>query len=425
MRPHHRVTRVWGAALLAGLAASAVGAAATGATAVPSTGTMLAAAAMTREPAGPASAGSGASAAPAAAILTTTAHNDREAIDELIARYGLREAPTPVSARPGWRLPRRILVDASVRGLVEVVRGVTPGIEVVGAATPAEFAAQAGKAEVVIGRTRVACAAPVLAAAQSLQWIQVVEAGVEDCIDEPAVAAGRYLLTNMRAISAPVIAEHSIGMLLALTRGLTVSIPRQASGTWSTDFGSQPLLTLQGKTLLVVGLGGIGGEIAKRAQALGMRVIAIRGSSRERPPGVDYVGLSDELPQLLGQADVVANALPLTAETRGLFDAKAFARMRPSAYFLNVGRGGTVVTDDLVAALESRRLAGAALDVTDPEPLPKDHPLWRAPNVVITPHNSNTSDLGTEAQRRIIAENLRRYLAGEPMLSVVDTTRGY
>jgi phosphoglycerate dehydrogenase-like enzyme len=222
-----------------------------------------------------------------------------------------------------------------------------------------------------------------------------------------------------------VIAEHSIGMLLALTRGLTVSIPRQASGIWSTDFGSQPLVTLQGKTLLVVGLGGIGGEIAKRAQALGMRVIATRGSSRERPPGVDYVGLPDELPQLLGQADVVANALPLTAETRKLFDAKAFARMRPSAYFLNVGRGGTVVTDDLVAALESQRLAGAALDVTDPEPLPKNHPLWHAPNVVITPHNSNTSDLGTETQRRIIAENLRRYLAGEAMLSVVDTARGY
>ncbi len=395
MRRRCRVARVWGAALLAGVAVS---------------GAIVAAA----------------GAAPAAAPSATTARADRdEAIDELIARYGLREAPTPVRARPGWRAPRRILVDGGVPGLVEVVRDAAPGIEVVGAATPAELAAHAAKAEVVIGRTRVVCAAPVLAAAQTLHWIQVVAAGVEDCIDEPAVAAGRFLLSNMRAISAPVIAEHSIGMLLALTRGFTVSIPRQASGTWSTDFGGQPLVTLQGKTLLVVGLGGIGGEIAKRAQALGMRVIAIRGSSRERPPGVDYVGLPDELPQLLGQADVVANALPLTAETRRLFDAKAFARMRPSAYFLNVGRGGTVVTDDLVAALESRRLAGAALDVTDPEPLPKNHPLWRAPNVVITPHNSNTSDLGTETQRRIIAENLRRYIAGEPMLSVVDTARGY
>jgi phosphoglycerate dehydrogenase-like enzyme len=229
----------------------------------------------------------------------------------------------------------------------------------------------------------------------------------------------------MRAISAPVIAEHTIGMLLALTRGFTVSIPRQAAGLWSTDYGQQPLVTLQGKTMLVVGLGGIGGEIAKRAKALGMRVIATRGSSRERPPYVDYVGLSDELPRLLGEADVVANALPLTAATRDLFDAKAFARMRPTAYFLNVGRGGTVVTADLAAALEARRLAGAGLDVTEPEPLPKDHPLWRAPNVVITPHNSNESDLGVEAQRRVIAENVRRYVAGERMLSVVDVSRGY
>jgi phosphoglycerate dehydrogenase-like enzyme len=122
---------------------------------------------------------------------------------------------------------------------------------------------------------------------------------------------------------------------------------------------------------------------------------------------------------------VVADALPLTGATRRLFDAATFARMKNGAYFLNVGRGGTVVTDDLVAALRSGRLAGAALDVTEPEPLPKDHPLWRAPNVVITPHNSNDSDLGVETQRRVIAENVRRYVAGEPLLSVVDPARGY
>jgi phosphoglycerate dehydrogenase-like enzyme len=115
-----------------------------------------------------------------------------------------------------------------------------------------------------------------------------------------------------------------------------------------------------------------------------------------------------------------------TAEyRRGLFDAKAFARMRPGAYFLNVGRGGTVVTDDLVAALLARRLAGAGLDVTEPEPLPATHPLWRAPNVVITPHNSSDADLGVEAQVRVLRENLRRYLAGDRLLSVVEVARGY
>ncbi|MCU0759625.1 MAG: D-2-hydroxyacid dehydrogenase [Steroidobacteraceae bacterium] len=343
----------------------------------------------------------------------------------LIEGYGLREAPEPVAARPGWRRPQRLLVDGAVPGLEDAVRRAAPGVTVVAAATPAEFVARVADADAMIGRTGLLCTEPVLAAARELRWIQLVSAGVEVCVARPAIASGRYLFTNMRAISAPVIAEHTIGMLLALTRGLTVSIPRQAAGLWSGDYGEQPLVTLQGKTLLVVGLGGIGGEIAKRADALGMRVIATRGSSRERPPYVDYVGLADELPQLLGQADVVANALPLTAATRNLFDAAAFARMRPTAYFLNVGRGGTVVTTDLAAALVARRLAGAGLDVTEPEPLPKEHPLWRAPNVVITPHNSNESDLGVEAQRRVIAENVRRYVAGERMLSVVDVTRGY
>jgi phosphoglycerate dehydrogenase-like enzyme len=343
----------------------------------------------------------------------------------LIAEYGLRAAPEPVSSWPRWRRPVRIVVDDAVPGLTAAVREAAPGITVVAAATPQDFRAAVASADVAIGRTPVVCAEQVVNAGPELRWIQVVSAGVELCVGKAPIAARRQLLTNMRAISAPVIAEHAIGTLLALTRGLTVSIPRQASGQWSTDYGSQRLVALQGKTMLVVGLGGIGGEIAKRAHALGMRVIATRGSSRDKPDYVDYVGLSDELPTLLGQADVVADALPLTTATRGLFDAAMFARMRPTAYFLNVGRGGTVVTDALVAALQSGRLAGAALDVTEPEPLPKDHPLWRAPNVVITPHNSNDSDLGVDAQRRVVVENVRRYVAGEPLLSVVDPTRGY
>ena len=355
----------------------------------------------------------------------TTPAAARAEVAQLIAEYGLRAAPAPVSAWKNWRRPPRILVDGAVPGLTDAVRQAAPGIEVVAAATPAEFRAAAATVDVAIGRTPIACDPQALAAGPTLRWVQVVSAGVELCVDKPGIASGRQLLTNMRAISAPVIAEHTIGTLLALTRGLTVSIPRQASGQWSTDYGTQRLVALQGKTMLVVGLGGIGSEIAKRAHALGMRVIATRGSSRDKPDYVEYVGLSDELPALLARADVVADALPLTGATRRLFDAAAFARMKNGAYFLNVGRGGTVVTDDLVAALRSGRLAGAALDVTEPEPLPKDHPLWRAPNVVITPHNSNDSDLGVETQRRVIAENVRRYVAGEPLLSVVDPTRGY
>ena len=345
--------------------------------------------------------------------------------EALATAFGLRLAAEPVSAWPGWRKPRRIVVDAGLPGLEAVARSAAPGVTIVPARTAAEMAAAMTGADAVIGRTPLVCSEGVLAAGNELRWLQTMSAGIETCLARPAVAEGRYVLTNMRAVTAPMIAEHTIGLLLALTRGLAVSIPRQATGTWSQSYPGLPLVSVQGKTMLVVGLGGIGSEIARRANALGMRVIATRSSSREKPPYVDYVGLADELPTLLGKADVVVNALPLTPATRGLFDARAFARMRPNAYFLNVGRGGTVVTDDLVAALQARQLAGAGLDVTDPEPLPPAHPLWRAPNVIITPHNSSDADLGIEAQMRVLGENLRRYIAGDRLLSVVEVARGY
>ena len=129
-----------------------------------------------------------------------------------------------------------------------------------------------------------------------------------------------------------------------------------------------------------------------------MKVIATRASSREGPDYVSYVGLSDELPTLIAQADVVVAALPLVPATTRLFDAKMFGRMKKNAFFINVGRGGSVVTDDLVAALNAGTIAGAGLDVTDPEPLPKDHALWKAKNIIITPHMSAQSDLGQGAR---------------------------
>jgi phosphoglycerate dehydrogenase-like enzyme len=174
-----------------------------------------------------------------------------------------------------------------------------------------------------------------------------------------------------------------------------------------------------------VGLGGIGVEVARRAHAFGMRVVATRASGREGPAFVSYVGLPDELLKLAAEADFVVNTTPLTPATTGLFDAKFFAAVKPGAFFVNVGRGRSVVQPDLIAALKSGRLAGAGLDVTDPEPLPADDPLWKLPNVIITPHVSADSDLGDEVRFAIGVENLRRYVAGERMLSVVDVAKGY
>lgn len=343
----------------------------------------------------------------------------------LIAEYGLRETPAPLSARPGWRRPTRILVDAGTPDLLDGLRPLAAGTELVPISTIEQLRAAAPTADAVIGRQAFICDPDVLAAGARLVWLQALSSGVERCAGRPELADGDPLLTNLRAIAGPVIAEHAVAMMLALTRGLHVSIPRQARGDWSTDYAGTPLVAVQGRTMLVVGLGGIGGGIAQRAKALGMRVTATRATRQEKPPYVDEVGLPEDLPRLIAAADVVVHAAPLTPATARLYDARMFARMKPTAYFINVARGGAVVEADLLAALESRRLAGAALDVTEREPLQKDHPLWRAPNLVLTPHMSGETDAGTAALLGVIRENLRRFLAGERMLSPVDPGRGY
>jgi len=154
-------------------------------------------------------------------------------------------------------------------------------------------------------------------------------------------------------------------------------------------------------------------------------VLATRNSSRTGPEFVAEVGLAEDLDGMLERADVVVNCLPLTDATRGLFDRGKFRLMPSQALFVNVGRGGTVVTDDLIAALSAGELGGAGLDVTDPEPLPDGHPLWSAPRVLITPHSAAVSDAGRERLWLLFRENLRRFVAGEPLLSVVDIERGY
>ncbi len=158
---------------------------------------------------------------------------------------------------------------------------------------------------------------------------------------------------------------------------------------------------------------------------LGMSVIATRASGRHGPPSVSYVGAPEELLRLTAEADYIVNCAPLTPQTTDLFDQTFFAAMKPAAYFLSVGRGRSTVTDDLVAALQARRIAGAALDVTDPEPLPPAHPLWRLPNVIITPHISGDTPLADQARRAVVRENLRRYVAGDALYAVVDVERGY
>jgi phosphoglycerate dehydrogenase-like enzyme len=356
----------------------------------------------------------------AAAVEPAPAESPRVA--ELVQRLGLEESATPVRERPGWSRPRKVLVWNLQPDAVPQLQAAAPGVELLLAKDAAEAARLAPQADVVLG----VCTPELLAAGPRIRWIQSYSAGVERCVAIPALRERNVLLTNMQRVAGPVMAEHVLALVLAYARGLYFYIPEQRAARWTRELPPPGrMLSLEGKTVLVVGLGGIGVEVAKRASALGMKVTAIRASGREGPPFVSYVGLPDELGKLAAAADFVVNTTPLTPATTGMFDANFFATVKPGSFFVNVGRGQSVVQSELIAALKSGRLGGAGLDVTDPEPLPADSSLWKMPNVIITPHVSAQSDVDDDARLAIVAENLRRYVAGERMLSVVDVAKGY
>ena len=340
----------------------------------------------------------------------------------IIQRLGLIESPAPVRERAGWRKPERILVVQYDPARIEWLQQAVPDVKLVAVDSVAAAVAAAPEADAIIG----ICHQDVFAAGPRIAWVQILSAGAERCVSVPAIGERDILLTNMQRISGPVMSEHVLAMMLALGRGLPAYLDAQRDGRWDRELVPDGRMwAMEGKTVLVVGLGGIGVEVARRAHALGMKVTAIRASGRTGPGFVSKVGLPAEMRQFAATADFVVNTTPLTDATRGMFDADFFDSMHRGAYFINVGRGQSVVTDALVAALRSGQVGGAGLDVTDPEPLPSDHPLWRLPNVIITPHVSGQSDLGNEDRWRITRENLGRYVAGGKMLSVVDPARGY
>jgi phosphoglycerate dehydrogenase-like enzyme len=361
-------------------------------------------------------------------LVATAAAKDAPAPDPkavaLIQELALVESSTASRDTRGWKAPKKIVLTGM--GPLEALQAAAPDVTFVVVNNVDEMLAQVADADAIASGDNVVCDDRVLAAGKKLRWVAVYSAGVEECLGKKPLEKPGITVTNMRAVAGPVMAEHAIALSYALSRSLQVSIGRQARGDgWGGGFaGSQPQ-ALTGKTMLVVGLGGIGLEVAKRADALGMSVIAIRASSREGPSYVKRVGLPAELPDMIGQADVVVSALPLTPATTHLYDARMFARMKKNAFFINLGRGGSVVTDDLVAALNGGTIAGAGLDVTEPEPLPKDHPLWKAKNVIITPHMSAQSDLGQAARAMIFREQVRRFAAGDKLLAVVDFKKGY
>jgi phosphoglycerate dehydrogenase-like enzyme len=261
----------------------------------------------------------------------------------------------------------------------------------------------------------------------SLRWVHSGAAGVGATLYRE-MRESPVLLTNSAGVHAVPMAETLLAMLLYFARGLDLAAAGQRERRWAApafEAGDAPVRELGEATLGVVGFGGVGRELARRAHALGMRVLALKRRPAEAPPGVELLFGDDGLDRLLGESDFVAVTLPETARTRGLIGAAELARMRAGAVLLNVGRGRVVDEAALVTALEAGRLRGAGLDVFAREPLPEDSPLWGLPNVLVLPHVSATSRRFWRRQTDLMVENLRRYLRGDPLRNAVDKEAGY
>jgi phosphoglycerate dehydrogenase-like enzyme/glyoxylase-like metal-dependent hydrolase (beta-lactamase superfamily II) len=262
--------------------------------------------------------------------------------------------------------------------------------------------------------------------AKKLRWVQQFSAGVEQITFIPELQNNdQIVLTNMRTMFGPPIADHVMGMILSLYRSLPHYQELMKEGKWGKGDQAPFQSELLGKTMLVVGLGGNGSETAKRAHAFGMKVLATDPKDLAVPVYVSRLEKPDKLNALLPAADVVVLAAPLTPDTTALFGSDRLALMKEGAFLINIARGKMVDPAALVAALQSRKLRGAGLDVTEPEPLPSDHPLWKMPNVILTPHVSGQSPGTRSRTRQLFIENMRRFASGEALINVVDKKAGY
>jgi phosphoglycerate dehydrogenase-like enzyme len=260
----------------------------------------------------------------------------------------------------------------------------------------------------------------LLRVANNLKWLQAPAIAPPPGYYSPQLIAHPVVVTNFRGIFNDHIAAHIMAFVLAFARGLHQYFPRQAHHEWAPAPLDTGVVHLPESTALIVGVGGIGAETANLCAAFGMRVIGVDARLEDRPAGVAELHKPEALDEVLPRADFVILTIPHTPETEGLMNAARFALMKPTAFFINIGRGKTTRLDDLVAALRSGHLAGAALDVFEEEPLPADHPLWETPNVLLTPHTAGFGPYLDDRRQEIIVDNARRLVRGEPLRNVVD-----
>ena len=304
-------------------------------------------------------------------------------------------------------------VDSRVSDWPDTLRQNVPGIEVNVANSLGEAMEMIGEADAAFGNI----VPELFERAEKLRWVACPQAGPRAGYYHRALIDSDVVVTNTRDIYNDHISNHIMAYVLAFARGLHTYIRRQMDSNWQPG---ERIVNLPDATAVVVGVGGIGGETARLCSEFGIRVIGVDPRVEEPPPGVAELVRPDALDDALPRADFVIVTVPETPETQGLFTLDRFRRMKPSAYFINIGRGATAVLDDLAAALESGDIGGAALDVFEIEPLPSDHPLWGMPNVIITPHCAGTGPYLDDRRTELFIENCVRFGQGQELKNVVD-----
>lgn len=315
----------------------------------------------------------------------------------------------------------KILITSADPTLVRELQAVTPRARIV-PVTAQNVMQEIPDADAFIGEIKP----EEVRAGKNLRWVQIMSAGAERVLHRSSgtdLRDSNIVLTNNRIVQGPEIADHAMAMLLALTRGLPEFLAHKAKEDWKPQNYSG--IELNGRTAVVVGLGGIGTQIAFRAWAHGMRVIGVDPKDIPYMPVIAKVVKPDQLDSVLPDADVVFVSAPHTPMSHKMLGPAQFDIMKKGAYFIAVSRGSLYDIDALVNSLQSKRLAGAGVDVTDPEPLPKGHPLWKIDNVIITPHIAGRSDKDRDRMVNTIKENIHRFVEGKPLINVVDKQKGY
>ncbi len=300
--------------------------------------------------------------------------------------------------------------------------GSIPGANMVMATDRATAMKEIVDADAVIGAPN----GEMLQMGKNVKWVQIMSAGVETVLH---LSGSSYLrdsdivLTNNQIVQGPEIADHALALLLTLSRGLLKFERMRTEENWQPR--PYPGIELRGKTAVVVGVGGIGSQIALRAWAFGMNVIGVDPEDIPFSPFITRVVKPDMIDTVMPLADVLFISAPHTPMSHKMIGPKQFELMKQNSYFIAVSRGGTYDLNSLIKALDSRRLAGAGVDVMDPEPLPKGNALWKFDNVVITPHIAGRSDQDRGRMVGTIKANIQRFIAGQPLINVVDKKKGY